>query len=190
MKARRIWLCLFAIALGAAPAFAAARRPPAPQPTPQQGAAAFYDAYLRLHLSGIPDGPQRNRLRPYLTTRLHDLLQSVDRAETRHAELTRHEEPPLIEGDVFTALFEGATSFAVGMCQSDSDMMASCKVDLTYKTEGQPDTHWTDTVVLVREQRRFRVDDIAYGGTWPFSNKGKLSGLLNETLSHSEAPAN
>src|SRR5262249_3856101 len=149
MKAHWGLACLLAAGLAVSPAWAAARRAPPPPPTPQQGAAGFYGAYVRFHPSGIPGGPPRNRVRPFWTERLHNLLQNADRAEARHAELTRHEEPPLVEGDVFTSLFEGATSFTVGDCMADGEMMASCKVNLTYKMEGQPDTVWTDTVILL-----------------------------------------
>ena len=42
--------------------------------------------------------------------------------------------------------------------------------------------------MLVREERRFRVDEIEYGGTWPFANKGKLSDVVNDAIAESQMP--
>jgi hypothetical protein len=183
-------LVLLAALTAASPALGAARRPAAPPPTPQRGAMAFYTAYMMLHPSGIPAAGPRSRLMPFITERLYTMLQDGDRAEARYAEATKHEDPPLIEGDLFTSLFEGATSFAVGDCTTTGEMTAACKVNLTYKSDGQPDTNWTDTVELVREGRRYRVDDIAFGGTWPFANKGKLSDVIKDAVMDSQMPAN
>jgi hypothetical protein len=180
----------FAALLAASPAFAAARKTPAPLPTAERGAAQFYAAYIRLHPSGIPDARRRTRLMPFLTQRLYALLQAGERAENRYAEATKHESPPIVEGDMFTSLFEGATSFSVTSCMATGEKTATCTVSLTYKSEGQPDTSWTDTVSLVREERRFRVDEITFGGAWPFANKGTLSDLVNDAISQSEMPQN
>jgi hypothetical protein len=187
---RRHVVVLLAVLFAASPAFSAARRPAPPPPTPQRGAAAFYNTYLKLHPSGIPNPATRSKFMPFVTARLYALLQDADRAEARYAEATKHESPPLVEGDPFTSLFEGATSYAVGSCMTTGEMTATCTVNLTYKSDGQPDTDWADTVFLVREQRRFRIDDIAYGGTWPFANKGKLSDVINDMIAESQMPAN
>jgi hypothetical protein len=181
---------LFLAILAASPAETAAqRRAPPPPPMPAKGAADFYNAYVRAHTSGIPSARQRVRLTPFLSTRLHTLLQDAERAEFRYAEATRHEVPPLVEGDIFTSLFEGATAFKVGLCTEQGET-ASCAVELTYHTENEGDTKWTDTVSLVREERRFRVDDVTYGGAWAFSNKGKLSDLLTQAIAEGNMPAN
>lgn len=181
---------VLAVVLAASPSFgAAARRTPPPPPSPETAATAFYAAYVRLHPSGIPGARDRTRLRASVSEHLYTLLQEADRAEARYAVLTKHEAPPLIEGDVFSSLFEGATSFRLGACMTDGDVMARCAVDLTYKSDGQPDTTWTDTVTLLHEGRRYRVDDVIYGGTWPFANKGRLTDVLNDAIAESQKPA-
>jgi len=179
---------LLAGVLAASPAFAAARKARTVLPTAEQGAAQFYAAYVKLHPSGIPNARTRTRLMPFLTQRLYALLQEGERAENRYAEATKHESPPIVEGDVFTSLFEGATSFRVTSCMTTGDKTATCSVALTYKGDSQPDTSWTDMVSLVREERRFRVDEIAYGGTWPFANKGTLSDTVNDAIMQSQMP--
>jgi len=39
-------------------------------------------------------------------------------------------------------------------------------------------THWHDDLVLQRDQGIWCVADVAYGGTWPFANKGTLGDML------------
>ena len=40
-------------------------------------------------------------------------------------------------------------------------------------------TIWTDTTILVPHDTTWVVDDIRYGGTWPFAQKGSLRELLS-----------
>ncbi len=181
-------VCLgFGLLSGSPADAAAARRAPAPA-TPAQGAADFYRVYLRSHPLGVPNARVRQQLTPFLSPRLLVLLQEADRAETRYAEATRRENPPLVEGDVFTSLFEGATQYKVGMCEENGEGRAMCQVDLTYRVADEGETNWTDTVVLVREDRRYRVDDVIYGGSWAFSNMGRLSEILNSAVAESQMP--
>jgi len=189
MKPARALLVLAAILL-ASPAFAAAQRKQAPPPMPQRTAAAFYAAYAKAHPSGVPNARQRVQLGQFLSQRLNGLLVDADRAEQRYAAATRQESPPLVEGDLFTSLFEGATAYNIGACTTEGDATASCSVALTSSMTGQPDTHWTDTVLLVREGRGWKIDDISYGGTWPFANKGRMSDVLNDAIAESQNPTN
>lgn len=182
-------VCLgFGLLAGSPADAAAARRAPAPAVTPAQGAADFYRVYIRSHPLGVPNARVRQQLTPFLTPRLLGLLQEADRAETRYAEATRRENPPLVEGDVFTSLFEGATQYKLGMCEEQGEGRAMCQVDLSYRVADEGETNWTDTVVLVREDRRYRVDDVIYGGSWAFSNMGRMSEILNSAIMEAQMP--
>lgn len=181
-------VCLgFGLLAGSPADAAAARRVPAPA-TPAQGAADFYRVYVRSHPLGVPNARVRQQLTPFLSPRLLGLLQEAGRAETRYAEATRRENPPLVEGDVFTSLFEGATQYKIGMCEENGEGRAMCEVELSYRVADEGETNWTDTVVLVREDRRYRVDDVIYGGSWAFSNMGRLSEILNSAVAESQMP--
>ena len=48
----------------------------------------------------------------------------------------------------------------------------------TYANRDDTPEHWTDTALLVETPAGWRVDDIDYGGNWPFANKGTLKGNL------------
>jgi hypothetical protein len=82
-----------------------------------------------------------------------------------------------VQGDLFTSLFEGATRFTVASCTGDASA-ASCLVDFAYQEGSGPVTAWQDRVHLVRAGAGWVVDDVAYGGGWPFARRGRLSDVL------------
>jgi hypothetical protein len=138
----------------------------------------FYAAYQTFHPSdGIPDAKGRAKYAPYISAGLNKLLTEADAAEDKFAAANK-DTPPLIEGDLFTSNFEGATVVKIGACAGDGKT-GHCAVDLTYdpgKTGNAKDKpfHWTDTAYLVNEADGWRVDDIGYGGNWDFGNKGRM----------------
>jgi hypothetical protein len=89
----------------------------------------------------------------------------------------------LIEGDLMTSNFEGATSFEIGECTTKGPV-AICKVDLVFDpgSRGEKPVRWTDSLVLVVLDQGWRVDDVVYGATWPFGNKGRLSETLRRVI--------
>lgn len=147
----------------------------------------FYAAYLKLPHDGIPDEASRTALEPFITPALDKLLIAGENAEARYAKATNNQSPPIIEGDLFSSLFEGATAYKVGACK-ESGNSGTCPVALTYRDKSAKPAHWTDTVTLVRTQQGWRIDDIAYGGTWDFGNKGKLTETLKFALTAAAEP--
>lgn len=139
----------------------------------------FYTAALGLHQGGIPDAKGRARLAPYLSPALNRLLADGAAAEKRYAASTKGQAPPLLEGDLFTSMFEGALAFKIGDCDV-KDGRGRCAVVLSYDVPDQKPQHWTDTVVLVQTPSGWGVDNIDYGGHWPFAN----TGTLKENLSY------
>jgi hypothetical protein len=153
----------------------------------QAGAAAsgFYSAYATFHPSdGIPDARGRARLEPYISSALDRLLTDGEAAEQHFAAVTKHMSPPLIEGDLFTSNFEGATAWNVGPCEIAADL-ARCPVALGYRSRTREDArpvNWTDTIYLVHTAAGWRVDDIAYGAAGAFGNKGRLAQTLRDAI--------
>ena len=147
----------------------------------------FYAAYSTFHPSdGIPDPQGRARYEPYISARLDKLLTDGNRAEVSFGK-ANPDSPPLIEGDLFTSNFEGATAFRVGSCTASGDA-GHCSVALTYddRKENPKDkpVTWTDTVHLVATPSGWRVDDIAYGATWAFGNKGRLADTVRNAITN------
>jgi len=145
-------------------------------------AAGFYTAYRTFNPSdGIPDAKGRAKYEPFISSDLNALLKSGDDAETRFA-MANKDSPPMVEGDLFTSNFEGATSFKIGACAGNAKT-GHCAIGLTYdpgRTSNPKDKpfSWTDTAYLVNTAQGWRIDDIGYGGTWDFGNKGRLRDTL------------
>ncbi len=145
-------------------------------------ASGFYVAYSSFHPSdGIPDAAGRAKYAPYISPGLNALLVQAGAAEDKFAAANK-DSPPLIEGDLFTSNFEGATTYKVGACTGDAKG-AHCAIDLTSdpgKTGNPKDkpVHWTDTAYLVSTPQGWKLDDIGFGGNWDFGNKGKMSDTL------------
>ena len=148
-------------------------------------AEGFYAAYSTFHPSdGIPDASARAKLEPFISSALDALLIAGDATEKHFSAVTKNMSPPLIEGDLFTSNFEGATSWSVGPCETGA-ATAHCKVALGYRGGSKEDSkpvNWTDTIYLVRNGAGWRVDDIAYGAPWAFGNKGRLTQTLQSAI--------
>lgn len=169
-------LCLASAALTAAAGIAA--------DSPAKAVEGFYAVYSTFHPSdGIPDTAGRAKYAPFISTSLDKLLADANAAEIKFNKANKAS-PPLIEGDLFTSMFEGATSYKVGACKL-SGAQASCAVDLVYDDRKDSPIRWTDTVYMTKTKADWRVDDILYGGNWEYANKGRLGVTLRQVIADS-----
>jgi hypothetical protein len=159
--------------------------PLAAQTSPDAAAAGFLSVYGSFHPSdGIPDSTGRARLAPYLSPGLNKLLADTAAAQARFSAKIK-DSPPLIEGDLFSSLFEGATQSKLQAC-AVSGTEARCPVAFTHASATAKATNWTDSLLLVNTPQGWRVDDIAYGGGFQFGNTGRLTDTLKTVTG--EAP--
>jgi hypothetical protein len=137
----------------------------------------FYATYAGLPRSGgIPSPAARARLAPLLSARLSGLIGKAAAADARfHAKVK--DAPPLIEGDLFSSLFEGFQSYRIGACTA-SPAAGRCTVQLHFQDRSQKATDWNDEILFAKAQGQWKVDDIAYKGSFAFGN----TGLLSQTL--------
>ena len=164
--------------VGLAPAMAQADDPAA-------AVAAFYAVYGPLHVQGggIPDATERVRYAPVLSPRLNKQLAQAAAAQARLTAKVKNAVPPMLEGDIFSSLFEGASTWKVGACQVTA-AAARCPVALSYAPPAAPGhknekpANWNDTVLLVQTPQGWKVDDVIYDAGFQFGNTGKLSGML------------
>lgn len=151
-----------------------------------KAANGFYQVHQASAQDGIPDATQRGKYEPFISPALDKLLAEGDAAESRYAAANK-DSPPLVEGDLFSPNFEGVTRFAIGACATDATG-GHCAALLTYDaSQAHPKDkplEWTDTVRLVKTASGWRVDDIAYGGSWDFGNHGTLKAVLNDAISN------
>jgi hypothetical protein len=151
-----------------------------------KAAKDFYAAYSTLRKGGVPDAAGLAKLEPLVSPALSALLAETAKVEEAHTKATNNEEPPYIEGDLFSSSFEGATSAVVGACNGDAKA-TQCAVALTYDDGKQKPVKWTDTAIVISTDKGWRVDDIVYGGNWAFGNKGKLSDTLKAVIAEGSA---
>jgi hypothetical protein len=143
----------------------------------------FYAAYTTFQPSdGIPDAKGRAKFEPYISEGLDKLLGAALDANARF--MSAHKDsPPLIEGDLFTSNFEGASSYTVSPC-AISGTRARCKVELQFQESGNSgkSVRWTDAVLLVATPTGWKVDNIDYGSSAAFGNKGSLADTLKRSI--------
>jgi len=150
---------------------------------PATAVGEFYAVYKdqQPQGGGIPDATGRLRYTPVLSPRLNKQLSQAAAAQARLTAKVRNAVPPMLEGDIFSSLFEGATAWKVGACQADAKT-ARCPVALTYapppSAKAPKPANWNDTLLLVNTPQGWKVDDVIYDAGFAFGNTGRLSGML------------
>ena len=173
MKLRTLILSLVLLFLTTTAAFAGARRE-----TPAGFAGRFYQTYLKLRISGLPDKRQLKILAPFLAGDLHRLFKNAQLVKAKFIKENPVDmKPPWQEGDLLTSLFEGAQSFKIGRV-SAGRQYTEVSIRLKYSDGGKP-VNWTDRLVLIRSKDGWRVHDIRLDGNWQFKNGDSLRQILS-----------
>jgi len=147
-------------------------------PTDAAGALAedFYVMHQRLGSSGLPNGGSMNAYNAFLCPRLGALINDARQRQQQFAAAHPEDKPPLVDGDLFSSLVEGPESVKARETVLDGD---SARVSLAMSYgEGDNATKWNDTMVLMRDDGIWCIDDVEYHGQWPFANRGRLSDAL------------
>lgn len=140
----------------------------------------FYKARLEARIIGAPDEKQLRTLAPYLGEELRGLLDQAHKRRLDDTARAPGDKPAFADGDLFSSLFEGPTSFKVGADEVTGDVHR-VSVQLAFDRQ-QPVVSWTDKVVVKSENGKSVVVDIEYGGSWAFGNKGTLVSMLKKAL--------
>lgn len=156
--------------------------------------------YVTIEVSGIRDLPEPRALlalEPYLTDSLALALREA-RARRDAAPATPGRPAPLSEGNPFSGLFEGHSSYVVKGADQRGDS-AFVTVAFT-NTDQKPAVSWSDTLVLVNTAAattanttttasaaapapvRWRIADLRYGGGWEFGYRGTLRQVLRSAV--------
>jgi hypothetical protein len=146
-----------------------------PQKSPSVVASEFYTLIVKEDTSGLPDVREMQLLRPYLSRSLF-LFGRVRNEEVEAVKRTPpQEKPPLLEGCLFSCLYEGPNQFRIGR-QRVSGRFAY----LTIEQSAGPDK-WADTLILVKEKERWRVWDVRLGCDRPHAGQPTLRMMLGDT---------
>lgn len=189
---RALFACLLTAVLCACAGAPAPDSTPAASAPAAAGAAAtlpagerveaFLAAYQAQVFRGLPNAEQAAVLAEHFSPRLNGLMHDALAGQQAYKARYPTDKPPMIDGDVFSSLFEGASSGTVEAVDVSADT-ATVRVKYVYS---DPDTGkvmetWPDRFLLVREGSNWLIDDIEYLGGWDFAPKGKLSQALQET---------
>jgi hypothetical protein len=146
--------------------------------------SAFYDVYMKVRPSGVPTKEEQPEFKKVISTGLAGLL---DEAFTSEEKNTFRETK--IEGDLFSSLDQGALSYKILQCETQT-APAACLVELTSVDDrNNAKFAWKDRVFLVREGDRWVVDDIEFLGDRPYMHKGRLKDVLRQIIEEAKKPA-
>jgi len=161
--------------------FLAAGLQAAPAAAPADRVSSFLRAYRRLGFSGLPNAREEKALAPFLSPRLRELMAKARAEQTTFAAKNPGEKPPLVEGDLFSSLFEGPTSFTVGETRIDGNRAVTTVVfSYADPVSKAPAFSWKDRYLLVQLGARWLLDDVEYAGDWDFAPFGRLSEALED----------
>lgn len=127
----------------------------------------------------------RERLRPFLSDNLNRLITAALEYQTEFIKSHPDEpsptgppvsyKPPFVDGDYFSSLFEGPTSFKV--VRTVRDGKASWRVPVHFWYDRSL-PGWEDVVIAAQERGRYVIDDVEFSGAGPFNPSGRLSARL------------
>lgn len=158
-----------------------------PAGDPAAAVHAFYAVYASQQAQGggIPDATGRVRYAPVLSPRLNKQLAAAAGAQARLSAKVRNAVPPMLEGDIFSSLFEGATAWKVDACLGNAKT-ARCPVVLSYapgpSQKAPKPANWSDTILLENTPQGWKVDDVIYDAGFAFGNTGRLSSMLRMVI--------
>jgi hypothetical protein len=139
-------------------------------------ATDFYEMRLKLGKTGLPDAGEMKAYSAFLCPDLAHMMDAARARQSAWIAANPEEKPPLIEGDLFSSLFEGPDSVsAAGTNATDT----GARVSLAMRAgDGENAPRWKDDLLLERHDGVWCVADVEYHGDWAFANKGRLSEML------------
>jgi hypothetical protein len=164
----------------AAVALSSCRTAPEAPAGPRAALDAFLDYYFHTYRTGLPDAAERAALAPQASPAFNAALEQAAAAERCAQARHKGTEPPLIQGDLFSSLFEKATAVAAVTAAREEPAQIDYTITFEYRTPvaAPPAVQWQDTVRLVRSGDAWLVDDVVHGGNWDFSAKGSVKTQL------------
>lgn len=136
----------------------------------------FYATLRDLNVRGLPDKNQLRELSPFLSSQIVTLIKRDQKKQEAFIKKHSDEKPPLVEGDLFSSLFEGPTSYEIGKTRT---MGSTREVDIYLHHVSESDkVKWTDTVVLKKFGGKWLVTNILFKGKWQFKSGSSLRNAL------------
>lgn len=142
-----------------------------PKTSPVAVVESVYSSELTSPVMGLPTPVQALRLSPFIGDSLDRLLVRATAIRDSEVKANPQEKPSWADGNLFTSLFEGPTSFYALPPVGRSPVKVP--IHFERRDNGAPVT-WVDTALMGTRNGTWVVEDIIYGGTWAFAPKGTL----------------
>ena len=139
----------------------------------------FYATYFETRPSGLPTEAQLKILSPYFGPELAALFVKARKYQADYIKRYPDDKPPLIEGDLFSSLFEGPTGFEVGPVERiDQRYKVTVRFSRVDPRDPKNVFRWKDSVIVERQGVRFVIENVEFLGDWPFKIGDRLSDVL------------
>jgi hypothetical protein len=143
---------------------------------------AFLDKYIEGKIRGLPKTPEDEKFyADYLTKDLiADLKKAADYEKAQIAKTPVGSKPNILEGDIFTDLYEGATKYLMASAYRMGANYLIVEVSFTNDIDNdkiEPFT-WVDRIVLKKQDTKWLVDDVMFnrGNTLKMNLESYISG--------------
>ena len=139
----------------------------------------FLAFYFQDYKRGLPDDSQLPQIATFVTPELLALFEAANRGADCYAKQFNYEGAPAVQGDLFSSLFEGATSATYRAIDQSGDT-ATVEIEWT-----NDDKHldplpltWQDRIFLVQTANGWLISDFTHDGTWEFMMPANVSQIL------------
>ena len=117
-------------------------------------------------IQGLPSDKQLQDLSSFFSPGLINALRHATVIQEREQKRAPDEKPPWIEGDLFSSLSEGVTSWSIEEVYAPDAENGFVTVAHKYIEKNQPEVRWADLFVFVRQGEKWLLDDMLMGGDW------------------------
>jgi hypothetical protein len=156
---------------------------PAPDNSPAGIVTQFYNWRIQSRMTGAPDMEQIEGMRPWVSSELQTLLQNSSRNALRVVQQTNKqptkthkEQRAFTDGDLFSSISQGPTSFRTGTPETLANDTFVVPVRFVYGRQ-LPAINWTDRVKVINENGRYVVADVEYANHWQAGSGSLLASL-------------
>jgi len=155
-------------------------KPQAKDDSPAGVVTQFYNWRIQSHMTGVPDAKQIESMRPWISTELQSLLQDSSRrihlTDKQATKQVNKQPADFIDGDLFSSISQGPTSFRTGTAEALPDDAHIIPVRFVSGRQ-LPAINWTDRVKVINENGRYVVADIEYANHWQAGGGSLLRSL-------------
>ena len=137
---------------------------------------------------------QLQRLSPFITPELRASIERAQAIQEKQLRTKPDEKADWSEGDLFSSLFEGVSTWELGGVFNAPTTDGEAEVKQTYVEPQHEPVTWTDTLILKQQKKHWLVNDIIMGGKWPHKAgetlRSRLPGGIKKSQDHDSPDGN